>query len=81
MPGVYFCGRKTKLSFSTIDVCPTLAVMADGLQQQVDENPQLLSLATCQETQNNGGPGGGTRLALKLTACFTAQATKQDPVL
>lgn len=61
-------------------MCPTFAVMADGLQQQVDEHSQLLGLATCQETQDDGGPGGGARLPLKLTARFTAQTAEQDPV-
>lgn len=76
-----------KLRFSTEKIfhflpqtCPTLAVMADRLQQQVDEYPQLLCLATCQETQDNGGPGGCARLPLKLTARFTAQTAEQDPV-
>lgn len=63
-----------------IQTRPTLAVMADGLQEQVDEYSQLLCLATCQETQDNGGPGDGARLTLKLAARFTAQTTKQDPV-
>lgn len=53
--------------------------MADGLQQQVDEYPQLLGLAASKETQNDGGAGGGARLPLKLAACFTAQTAKQDP--
>lgn len=54
--------------------------MADGLQQQVDEHSQLLGLAACQEAQDDGGPGGGAGLPLKLTACFSAQTAKQDPV-
>lgn len=58
----------------------TLAVMADGLQQQVDEHSQLLRLATGQESQDDGGPGGSTGLPLEPTACFTAQTPKQDPV-
>lgn len=53
--------------------------MADGLQQQVDEDPQLLRLAASQEAQDDGGAGGGARLPLELTACFTAHAAKQDP--
>lgn len=55
-------------------------MMVDGLQQQVDEYPQLLGLATSQETQDDGGAGDGARLALKLAACFAAQTSKQDPV-
>lgn len=58
---------------------PTFTVIADGLKQQVDEYSQLLLLATSQKTQDNGGPGGGTRLPLKLTACFTAHTAEQDP--
>lgn len=58
---------------------PTLGVMADGLQQQVDEYPQLLSLAAGQEAQDDGGASGGARLALELAARFAAQASKQDP--
>lgn len=54
--------------------------MRDGLQQQVDEHSQLLRLATSQETQNDGGAGGGAGLPLELTACFTAQTPKQEPV-
>lgn len=54
--------------------------MADGLQQQVDEHSQLLGLTTCQETQNDGGPGGSSGFPLELTACFTAQTPKQEPV-
>ncbi len=61
-------------------MCPTLAVMTEGLQQQIDEDFQLLGLATCQETQNNGGPCVGACLPLKLAACFTAQTAEQDPV-
>lgn len=68
------------LDFLPQTLVQTLAVMAHRLQQQVNEYSQLFSLATCQETQNNGGPGGGTCFPLKLAACFTAQATKQDPV-
>lgn len=59
---------------------PTLVVVADRLQEQVDEHSQLLRLATSQETQDNGGPGDGARLPLKLAARFTAQTAKQDPV-
>lgn len=55
-------------------------MVADGLEQQVDKHSQLLSLATRQETQNDGGAGGGACLPLKLTARFTAQTPKQDPV-
>lgn len=69
-----------KIVYFLPQTCPTLAVMADGLQQQVDEYSQLLGLAACQETQDDGGPGGGARLPLKLTSCFTAQAAEQDPV-
>lgn len=54
--------------------------MADGLQQQVDEHSQLLGLATCQEAQNDGGPGGGAGLPLKLTASFSTETAVQHPV-
>lgn len=53
--------------------------MVDRLQQQVYENSQLISLATCQETQNNGRPRDGTCLPLKFAAGFAAQTAKQDP--
>lgn len=59
---------------------PTMAVVADWLKQQVDEHSQLLSLAACQEAQNDGGPGRSVGLPLELTASFTAQTSKQDPV-
>lgn len=53
--------------------------MVDGLQQQVDEYPQLLSLAAGQEAQDDGGASGGARLSLELAAPFAAQASIQDP--
>ena len=58
---------------------PTLAVVADGLQQQVYEHAQLLLLAARQEAQHDGGALGGRRLALELTASLAAHAAKQDP--
>ena len=58
----------------------TLAVMADGLQQQVHEDSQLLSLAAGQETQDDGGAGGGGGFPLELAARFAAQTPEQDPV-
>lgn len=54
-------------------------MVADGLQQQVDEHSQLLGLAARQEAQDDGGPGGGGGLPLELAARLAAQAAKQDP--
>lgn len=57
---------------------PTLRVMVDRLQQQVDEYPELLSLAASQEAQDDGGASAGACLTLELAARFAAQASKQD---
>lgn len=56
-------------------------MVADGLQQQVDEHSQLLGLAARQEAQDDGGAGGGAGFPLELTAPFAAQTAEQDPVL
>ena len=58
---------------------PTLSVVADGLQQEVNEHAQLLRLASCQEPQHDGGTLHGARLALELTASLTAHRPKQNP--
>lgn len=51
----------------------------DGLQQQLNEYPQLLCIASGQKAKDDGGARGSARLALELAACFAAQTSKQDP--
>lgn len=80
----YNLAKKNNNAKTTVCVCvlnqlSTLGVMVDGLQQQVDEYPQLLRLAASQEAQDDGGARGGAGLALELAARFAAQTSKQDP--
>lgn len=58
----------------------TVAVMGDGLQQEIDEHAQLHLLTSSQKTQDDGGTRRGAGLALEAAAAFTAQAAEQDPL-